>query len=144
MVKSTVGWRPGDVREWLPEVVPGQQPHQGRDRPRVLEIRPRKSDLHEAAELGGQYEAPSDRKGFQEDRVCTRLRPDLVRGRIRAWKSPRPGTRRPLTGSTSLTRYSATGPRTSSTSAHGLRPLSTDGSFPSTPHFCDGSHRSPG
>jgi hypothetical protein len=55
-VKSPVGWPPGDVREWLPEVVPGEQPHQGRDWPESSKSGAGKSDLHQAAELGGQYE----------------------------------------------------------------------------------------
>jgi hypothetical protein len=56
-VKSTVGWRPGDVREWFPEVVPGEQPHQGRDWRESSKSGGGKSDLHMAPELGGKHEA---------------------------------------------------------------------------------------
>ena len=55
-VKSTVGCRPGDVREWLPEVVQGSSRIKD-EMAGVLEIRRWEIRLHQAAELGGQYEA---------------------------------------------------------------------------------------
>jgi hypothetical protein len=54
------------VRRWLPEVVPGEQPHQGRDWRESSKSGAGKSDLHLAPELGGKYEALGLKKGFQE------------------------------------------------------------------------------
>ena len=47
-------------------VVPGEQPHQGRDWPGVLESGAGKSDLHLAAELGGKYKALGPKKGSKK------------------------------------------------------------------------------
>jgi hypothetical protein len=77
-VKSTVGWRPGDVREWLPEVVPGEQPHQDEIGPESSKSGAGKSDLHLAAELGGKYEALGP-KGFQEIGSAPESRPEVAR-----------------------------------------------------------------
>ena len=65
-VKSTVGWRPGDVREWLPEIVPGEQPHQDDIGPESSKSGAGKSDLHLAAELGGKYETLGPKKGSKK------------------------------------------------------------------------------
>ena len=65
-VKSTVGCRPGDVREWLPEVV--QESSRIKDQIDLESSKSGagKSDLHLAAELGGQYEALGPRKGSKK------------------------------------------------------------------------------
>jgi hypothetical protein len=65
-VKSTVGWRPGDVREWLPEVVPGEQPHQGRDWPGVLEIRHREIRAAPGGRARRQVRAPRAKEGSKK------------------------------------------------------------------------------
>jgi hypothetical protein len=57
MVKSTVGWRPGDIRESLPESFPGSSRIKDEIGPDSSKSGARKSDLHQAAELGGQYGA---------------------------------------------------------------------------------------
>ena len=94
-VKSTVGWRPGDVREWLPEIVPGEQPHQDDIGPESSKSGAGKSDLHEAAELGGQYEAPSDRKRVPGTERTRAGEPGYAMDRAALRASARRGTGNP-------------------------------------------------
>jgi hypothetical protein len=57
-VKSTVGCRPGDVREWLPEVVQGSSRIKDEIGLESSKSGTGKSGLHLAAELGDKYEGP--------------------------------------------------------------------------------------
>jgi hypothetical protein len=57
MVKSTAGWRPGDVGNRFRKSFPGGSRIKDEIGPDSSKSGAGKSDLHQAAELGGQYGA---------------------------------------------------------------------------------------